>query len=121
MSMKTMSRVAKNFAATNGRVPVGKAVAAPEVVAVPVVVPAVAPVVEATPEPVIPAPVVPEPARKKVRFVRARAESKPAVAAVALPDRSTKAGGKLMSRNLLLKPKDGRTGKPEGKRTGKIK
>lgn len=117
---KSLSRQAKNHTDANGRVATGKKVA---VTAVEVVVEAVTTAAEAVQEHVITpaAEAVGVVKTKKARFVRERAEKKPQGDAPALPVRSTKAGGKLMSKNLAVKPKDVRTGKPEGGHTGKPK
>jgi len=49
---------------------------------------------------------------KKARFVREQTERKPETKATPLPERSTKAGGKMMTKNVSYRPKDeSRTGR----------
>jgi len=43
---------------------------------------------------------------KNARFVREQAEKKPETRATPLPERSTKAGGRMMTKNVSHRPKD---------------
>ena len=60
----------------------------------------------------------PTPKPKKARYVRPAQGPKPDVAPAALPARSTKASGKMMSKGMALPPKDKPAGNPGRGSTG---
>jgi len=109
MAKNTLSREAKRMGESKRKPLETKPKASPEKVAVPAA-PVAPKVVEVVP--VVVAPVVPEPAAvvvkkpKKARFVRPKQEKKPAIEPVALPARSTKVSGKLMTKNLKHVPNE---------------
>jgi hypothetical protein len=86
----------------------------PKVVKEPVPVRAAEPVAEVAPQPVEPKPTKPpgqayhppKPRAKKARFVREKKEPSPGPKSPALPPRSTKITAKLLTREIVLPPKE---------------
>lgn len=119
MSKHGLSRQAKKYR-DESREPGKKPTPSPKQVVPPPAQPAVPP----PPQPVVqeesvaqpttaapdPQPEVPKPKRSRVVFVRPKVEKKPQTKVVPLPPRSAKLNAKLMSKNLVLPPKEDRPG-----------